>query len=142
MDETPTPAATSQRIAVIEDDMAIAEMYSIKFENDGYQVATASNGITGLELIRTYKPDIILLDLMMPVMTGQELLRKLSETPEGQAARVIVLTNMGDETTATQVQQYHPVDYIVKANMTPKEVSKRVTELINQAPTPTPPPVA
>src|SRR3954471_16151468 len=94
-----------KKILIVEDDLTISEMYRIKLENDGYQVKTAGNGVDGLELIHSYAPDLILLDLMMPLMNGQEVLKRMAGTPEGQAARVIVLTNMGDETTAAQIQQ-------------------------------------
>jgi DNA-binding response OmpR family regulator len=60
------------KIAIIEDDQAIAQMYRIKFEAEGYKVETAENGRFGLELVEKMRPDIVLLDLMMPEMTGDE----------------------------------------------------------------------
>lgn len=59
------------KIAIVEDDQAISQMYRIKFEAEGYIVETAENGKLGLELIEKMQPDIILLDLMMPIMTGR-----------------------------------------------------------------------
>jgi DNA-binding response OmpR family regulator len=69
-----------KKIAIIEDDQAISQMYRMKFETEGYQVETAGNGRLGLELIESMKPDIILLDLMMPEMNGDEMLEKLRKT--------------------------------------------------------------
>ncbi|MEI7759077.1 MAG: response regulator, partial [bacterium] len=63
-----------KKIAIIEDDQAISQMYRMKFENEGYEVETAENGEVGLELIKKMKPDIILLDVMMPIMNGDEML--------------------------------------------------------------------
>ena len=60
------------KIAIIEDDIAISQMYRMKFEVDGYEVETAENGKVGLKLIKDMKPDIVLLDLMMPEMNGEE----------------------------------------------------------------------
>lgn len=120
------------KVAIIEDDMAIVQMYRTKFENEGYQVATAPDGQTGLELIEEYEPDVILLDLMMPNMNGLDMLSKLRAQPGGRERKVIVLTNMGDTETATRVYKMAADDYIVKAEMTPKEVTERVKSLLTQ----------
>ena len=65
---------SSTKVAIIEDDIAISQMYRLKFETEGYEVQTADNGKIGLELIEAFSPDIVLLDLMMPEMTGDEML--------------------------------------------------------------------
>jgi DNA-binding response OmpR family regulator len=118
------------KIAIIEDDIAIVQMYRTKFETEGYDVETAGDGITGLELIDAFEPDIILLDLMMPNMNGLEMLQKLRNQPGGQDAKVVVLTNMGDTESATKVFKMAADDYIVKAEMTPKQVAERVKSLL------------
>lgn len=118
------------KIAIIEDDMAIVQMYRMKFEHEGYEVATAADGAGGLELIDSFDPDIILLDLMMPNMNGLEMLQKLRSQSKGQNAKVVVLTNMGDTETATRVYKMAADDYIVKAEMTPKQVAERITTLL------------
>jgi DNA-binding response OmpR family regulator len=118
------------KVAIIEDDMAIVQMYRTKFENEGYEVATAPDGGTGLELIDQFDPDVILLDLMMPNMNGLDMLKTLRGTPNGKDAKVVVLTNMGDTETATRVYKMQANDYIVKAEMTPKQVADRVKALL------------
>ena len=118
------------KVAIIEDDLAIVQMYRTKFENEGYEVSTAPDGAAGLELIESFEPDIILLDLMMPNMNGLDMLGKLRSQPGGREAKVIVLTNMGDTETATKVYKMAADDYIVKAEMTPKEVAERVKALL------------
>jgi DNA-binding response OmpR family regulator len=118
------------KIALIEDDMAIVQMYRMKFEHEGYEVATAGDGASGLSLIESFEPDVILLDLMMPNMNGLEMLSKLRSQPTGKAAKVVVLTNMGDTETATRVYKMAADDYIVKAEMTPKQVAERIKTLL------------
>lgn len=118
------------KIAIIEDDIAIVQMYRTKFETEGYDVETAGDGITGLGLIESFEPDIILLDLMMPNMNGLEMLQKLRNQPGGHEAKVVVLTNMGDTESATKVFKMAADDYIVKAEMTPKQVAERVKTLL------------
>src|ERR1700733_6670720 len=93
------------KIAIIEDDQAISQMYRFKFEAEGYEVQTAENGKLGLELAESMQPDIILLDLMMPLMTGDEMLEKLRATPAGKKVKVIILTNMGEQEIPAAVKE-------------------------------------
>ena len=78
------------KVAIVEDDMAISQMYRLKFETEGYEVQTADNGRLGLELAEEFKPDIILLDLMMPEMTGDEMLAELRKKPWGKDVTVFI----------------------------------------------------
>jgi two-component system response regulator AdeR len=121
------------KIALIEDDIAIVQMYRTKFEAEGYEIATASDGVGGLELISSFEPDVILLDLMMPNMNGLSMLAKLRSEQGGRNAKIIVLTNMGDTETATKVYKMAADDYIVKAEMTPKQVAERVKTMLEEA---------
>lgn len=126
-------SAKKIKVAIIEDDIAIVQMYRTKFENEGYEVATAPDGLTGLQLIESFAPDIVLLDLMMPNMNGLDMLSKLRNQPGGREAKVVVLTNMGDTETATKVYKMAADDYIVKAEMTPKQVAERVKALLERS---------
>lgn len=118
------------KIAIIEDDQAISQMYRIKFEAEGFEVETAENGKFGLELVDKMRPDIILLDLMMPEMTGDEMLVKMRKTEWGKDIRVIILTNMGEQEAPEIVKTLNVKRFIVKAEMTPRQVAEMVkTEL-------------
>lgn len=114
------------KIAIIEDDQAIAQMYRFKFETEGYDVQTADNGKLGLELIETMKPDIILLDLMMPEMTGDQVLKKLRATDWGKNVKVIVLTNMGEQEIPDSIKKLGVSGVILKADKTPRQVAELV----------------
>ena len=111
------------KIAIIEDDQAIGQMYRFKFEAEGYQVETAENGKLGLELAESMKPDIILLDLMMPEMTGDEMLEKLRATEWGGKVKVIILTNVGEQEIPEKIRQLGVSGVILKADMTPRQVA-------------------
>lgn len=115
------------KIAIIEDDAAISQMYRIKFESEGFEVETAENGKLGLALAEAFKPDIILLDLMMPEMNGDEMLQKLRATDWGADVKVIILTNMGEQEAPPVVKELHVRRFIVKAEMTPRQVAEMVT---------------
>jgi DNA-binding response OmpR family regulator len=114
------------KIAIVEDDQAISQMYRFKFEAEGYDVQTAENGKLGLELIQSMKPDIILLDLMMPEMTGDEVLAKMRASSWGKDIKVIILTNMGEQEIPEAVKKLGVQGIILKANMTPRQVADLV----------------
>ncbi len=116
----------STKIAIIEDDQAISQMYRIKFEAEGYNVETAENGKLGLELLEKMRPNIVLLDLMMPIMTGEETLTKLRTTDWGKDIKVIVLTNKGEQEIPPQVKALGVTAMILKAAMTPRQVAELV----------------
>lgn len=118
------------KVAIIEDDIAISQMYRLKFETEGYEVQTADNGRLGLELAEAFKPDIILLDLMMPEMTGDQMLAELRKKGWGKDITVIILTNMGEEEAPKSLKELNVHSFIVKAEMTPRQVAERVKQAL------------
>lgn len=114
------------KIAIIEDDQAISQMYRFKFEAEGYEVETAENGRLGLELAEKMRPDIILLDLMMPEMNGEEMLEKMRATHWGKDIKVVVLTNKGEQEIPDKVRHMNVIAVILKADMTPRQVAELV----------------
>lgn len=121
------------KIAIIEDDLAIAQMYRMKFETEGYEVETAENGKLGLALAEEMKPDIILLDLMMPEMPGDEMLKQLRATDWGKDIKVIILTNMGEQEAPAIIKELNVKRFIVKADMTPRQVAEMVKQELEDA---------
>jgi len=121
----------SNKVAIIEDDQAISQMYRIKFESEGYDVETAENGKQGLELCEKMLPDIILLDLMMPEMNGDEMLTLLRKTTWGANIKVVILTNMGEQEIPEGVKQQGVSAVILKADMTPRQVAELVKKTID-----------
>lgn len=114
------------KIAIVEDDPAIAQMYRFKFETEGFTVETAENGRLGLELAKSMKPDIILMDLMMPEMSGDEMLEKMRATAWGKHIKVVVLTNKGEQEIPPKVRDLGVSAVILKADMTPRQVAELV----------------
>jgi len=124
------------KIAIVEDDQAISQMYRIKFEAEGYTVDTAENGKLGLELAQNMKPDIILLDLMMPEMGGDEMLRLLRATDWGKTIKVVILTNVGEQEIPESVKALGVSAVILKADMTPRQVAELVKKQLGNMTTP------
>ncbi len=119
------------KIAIVEDDLAISQMYRLKFEAEGFQVQSAENGKLGLELIQTFQPDIVLLDLMMPEMNGDQVLATMRKTDWGKDIKVIILTNMGEQEAPEILKQLNVSAFIVKADMTPRQVAELVKSKLN-----------
>jgi DNA-binding response OmpR family regulator len=121
----------SQKIAVVEDDGSIRDMYRTKFEAEGFEVFTAENGAKGLELIKEHKPDVILLDIMMPEMTGDEMLHKLRGTDWGRGIKVIIMTNVSQEEALKKVRELGVSDFVIKAQSTPHQVLEVVRKVLS-----------
>lgn len=119
-----------KKIAVIEDETTIAIMYQFKLELEGFQVQVAQNGQTGLALCQKFQPDLVLLDIRMPVMPGDEMLEKMRATDWGSKPRVIVLTNISRDEAPTRLRFLNVDRYIVKAHHTPRQVVDIVREVL------------
>jgi DNA-binding response OmpR family regulator len=115
-----------KKIAIIEDDIAISQMYRMKFEVEGFEVETADNGKLGVELVKSFRPDIVLLDIMMPEMDGAEALAEMRANDWGKDLTVIILTNTGQQEAPESLNSLGVDSYIVKAEKTPKEVAEFV----------------
>lgn len=133
-ESTSENAEKKKKIAIIEDDPAIVEMYKVKMVKEGYDVRTAGDGNEGMALINEFSPDVVMLDLMMPNKTGIEMLEELRGKPDGNKVKVMVLTNVGDDATTSQVYRLAPMDYIVKSEMTPQQVFERVQQVLEADP--------
>lgn len=121
---------SKSKVAIIEDDAAISGMYELKLGLCGYDVKVAHNGELGLKLIESFQPEVILLDLMMPVMNGLEVLKVLKDKPELTNAKIMVLSNMGDSETVAKIKGFKVDDRIIKAEFTPAQVADRVAALL------------
>lgn len=117
-------------ITIIEDEVTILEMYAHKFSSHGFVVSKASNGSEGLVVIREQMPDLILLDIRMPVMSGDVMLQKLRETTWGSGIRVVMLTNISRDEAPTNIRHLGVDRYVVKAHHTPSQVVNIVNEVL------------
>lgn len=117
-------------ILIVEDDPLMMRLYSKVFTIEGYTVVTATNGEEGLLQVHKEIPTLILLDVMMPIMNGLELLEKLKADPATKKIPVIMLTNLAGQADAETALMKGAVKYIVKSEYEPKQVVEMVKEIL------------
>lgn len=125
--------AESKKILIIEDDFFIRELYERQFNKEGYKVMSAEDGPTGLVLASQEKPDLILLDIMLPKLNGLDLLRTLKSKPETQNIPVILLTNLGQESVIKEGFDLGAASYLIKAAYTPSQIIDEVKNFLNDS---------
>lgn len=121
---------TFKSITVIEDDAPIRDMYVMKLRAQGYKVSEAKDGLEALRVLKEVKPDLILLDIKMPHLPGQEVLRRVREAEWGQDMKVIVLTNISRGEAPADFRFLGVDRYIVKLHYTPSQVLEIVREVL------------
>lgn len=119
-------AETKVKILLVEDEEMLANMYEVKFQNEGFEIIKALDGAAGLELSRTINMDLVLLDVIMPKMDGFSVLRAMREDPKTKNLPVILLTNLGQDEDIAKGKELGVIGYLVKANVTPAEVVEKV----------------
>lgn len=118
------------KIILAEDDLQLIDMYRRKFELEGFDVQFAEDGEKAIEILKDWKPDVALLDIMMPKVNGLDVLKNIKERADYADVITVMLTNLGNESTAEEIYKLGATEYIVKADMTPLEVAEKVKALI------------
>src|SRR5215471_21972 len=111
-----------KKILIIEDDQIVANIYRNKFAVEGYQVEIALDGQVGFEMVRSFKPDAVVLDLMLPKMTGVELMKKIRSEPDFEQLPVVVFSNTYLTNMVQEAWKAGATKCLSKANCTPKQV--------------------
>lgn len=122
--------AIAKKLLIVEDDPMIASMYNTKFKTEGFEVFTAENGALGIEIAKKEKPDLIMLDVILPQLDGFSVLRELKKDNKTKSIPVIMLTNLGTEEDKKKGEKLGAVDYLVKANLTPAQVSEKIRKFL------------
>ena len=129
MDEENQP--TRKHVCIVDDDPDILAMYRIRFEQEGYEVSVARDGEAGLALVRSARPDMIVLDIHMPKMDGVSVLSELNRDPELADIPVIILSNNNSDQMFQKISDLGAARYyIVKTLTTPQKVVDIVTEAL------------
>jgi CheY-like chemotaxis protein len=113
-------------VLVIEDNKTLNQAYKLILQKEGHAVRVAFNGHEGLELIKIQEPDLILLDMLMPVMNGVEFLQRF-KPPEHPGVTVIILSNLNEDTEVQHALKLGAKKYILKASTSPQDLIDHVT---------------
>ena len=117
-------------ILIVEDEILLQDIYKLVLSSQGYQVYTASNGAEGLKKLRETNPDMVLLDLFMPVLDGREFLRNIdmSDYPH---TKIVIFTNHSDSETETEMLELGAHKYVLKSSMAPQDLLAMAAEMTN-----------
>lgn len=118
------------KLLLVEDDVTLSKMYEKKFKADGYDVVTAYDGLEGLEKSLKEKPDLVILDIMLPKLDGVSVFKKMRSTPETFKMPVLLLTNFDQEDVVFECFKLGAVDYLLKSSVTPSQVVKKIDNLL------------
>ncbi|MDD4333362.1 MAG: response regulator [Patescibacteria group bacterium] len=123
----------SKKILIVEDEMSLSEALKRKLSLvDGYNIFVAKDGEDGLSLALREKPDLILLDIIMPKMDGMTMLAKLRKEKGGKKIPVIILTNLSDAENVEEAQKRGVNDFLIKSDWKIEDLAKKVKEKLSQ----------
>ncbi len=122
--------SSQKRILLVEDDDALANVYMTRLEAEGFTMKRVSNGEEALVSAKDYKPDLIMLDLMMPKISGFEVLDILRNTPETADLKVMILSALGQEGDKQKADSLGADDYLVKSQVVITDVIGRIRKLL------------
>jgi DNA-binding response OmpR family regulator len=115
-----------KKILLIEDEKMVAEMYKEKFEREGFEVVLALTSEEGLELAKKEKPDLILLDILLPKKDGTFFLAEIKKDPKIAKIPVVALSNYEHPETKKLALELGVKEYLIKTNFTPKEIVEKI----------------
>ena len=127
-------AATKKTILLVEDDEFLAELYATKLNLEGFEVLLAADGEKGFKMARDKRPDLILLDIILPGMSGLDILKELKESEETKNIKVVMLTNFGTDENVSRATELGSDDYLMKYNVVPSELPDKIASLLGVTP--------
>lgn len=125
-----TEQAEKKTVLIVEDDPILSRMYSEKFSHEGFEVRLAKDGQEALDMAAEDGIDMILLDIMLPKMSGTDFLKKFRETSHGKSIPVLALTNLAEEGEKQKALELGVKEYLVKAMQTPEQVVEKIKKYI------------
>lgn len=119
------------KILLVDDDVFLRDMYATKFIEHGDEVEAVQDGEQALEKVAKQTFDVIIMDMVMPGMTGLDLLTSCKKMQAGRESKYIILSNQGEEADIKKAAEYGAAGYIIKANSIPSEVVEKVHTLVS-----------
>ena len=126
----PKNQGSMKKILIIEDDRFLRELIARKLTDEGFDTSEAGEGEQGLKKIKEEKPDLVLLDLILPSIDGFEVLSRMKEDPKLSAIPVIILSNLGQREEVERGLKLGAIDYLIKAHFTPGEIIEKIKSVL------------
>jgi DNA-binding response OmpR family regulator len=120
-----------KKVLLIEDDTFLVEIYKKKFEENGFSFESASDGDEGLRKLKDNKPDVLLLDIVLPNFDGWEIIRKVKKDEQFKDLKTVILSNLGQKGEVEKGIELGASKYLIKAHYTPTEVVEEVKKIMN-----------
>ena len=120
------------KILVVEDEKLLSEMYEDKFSQSGFLVVMANSAEEGFKLLEKERPDLILLDILLPQENGIQFLKRIKDIPEISKIPVIVFSNYDDPETKKKAFDLGARDYLIKTNFTPTEIVGKIKNFLDK----------
>lgn len=120
----------AKKILIIEDDKFLRELISQKLLKEGYDIAEAIDGEKGITAVKTEKPDLVLLDLILPEVDGFGVLEKVKEDAATSQIPIIILSNLGQKDDIEKGLKLGAIDYLIKAHFTPNEIVEKIKTIL------------
>lgn len=117
-------------ILIVEDEKVLAEMYLDKFTQAGYQVYLAFTAEDGIEIAQEKKPDLVLLDILLPRANGVEFLRQIRDVKKIASTPVVAFSNYDDPKARAEAKSFGAKEYLLKTDYTPSEIIKKIKEYL------------
>jgi len=121
----------ASKILLVEDDKFLRELMTRKLTNEGFDLQEAIDGEEGLKKLETFKPDIILLDLILPGLDGFEVLERIKDNPQTSSVPVLILSNLGQRDEIEKGLKLGAIDFMVKAHFTPEEIVGKIKSILS-----------
>lgn len=122
-----------KKILFVEDDEGFFNIFSVPLKMKGYDVVHISDGALAVEKTISEKPDLVLLDIVLPGVSGLDILKELREREETKLIKVIMLTNFGSDDNITKAMEYGANDYLMKYNIVPSELPNKIAGFMGEA---------
>lgn len=126
-DETPTQDV---QVVIVEDQPSLAEIYKTRLELQGYTCTVAYDGLQALVEIEKYRPRLVMLDLMLPKLSGDQILKVMRATDWGEDIKVLIISNLNESEAPAGLRDLGIVDYIVKANLTDDQIDRIIGDIL------------
>ena len=121
-----------KKILFVEDDEGFFNIFSVPLKMKGYDVIHVPDGSSAVEKVITERPDLVLLDIVLPGMSGLDILKELRERDETSSVKIIMLTNFGNDDNVAKAMDYGSDDYLMKYNIVPSELPDKIASLLGE----------